>query len=69
MRSTRDSCFTREAGRNDLEVPNYDDVLKFFQYQASEAGLVSPIRFSIFPNARFAFVVKMFVFLGLDRLV
>ena len=25
-----------ESGRSDLEVPNYDDVLKFFQYQAPE---------------------------------
>lgn len=25
-----------ESGRSDLEVPNYDDVLKFFQYQTSE---------------------------------
>ena len=25
-----------ESGRNDLEVPSYDEVLKFFQYQASE---------------------------------
>ena len=25
-----------ESGRNDLEVPSYDEVLKFFQYQAPE---------------------------------
>ena len=25
-----------ESGRSDLEVPNYDEVLKFFQFQAPE---------------------------------
>ncbi len=25
-----------ESGRNDLEVPDYNDVLKYFQYQAPE---------------------------------
>ncbi len=31
------------SGRTDLEVPPYDEVLKFFQYQAPEASLVAGI--------------------------